>query len=56
MCGRLTFGIRLRSVVWKEDKFKEARFSLSRFNYEVEDHTLQMQHTTYKNEYKEYQL
>ena len=42
----LGFGTRLGGVVWKEDKVKEAIFSLSHINYEVDDHTLQTQHTT----------
>ena len=37
----------LGGIVWKEDKVKEARISLSQFNYEVDDHTFQTQHTTY---------
>ena len=46
--GRLGFGIRLEGVVWKEDKVKEVRFSLSQFNYEVDNHNLRTQHTTYR--------
>ena len=37
-----------RGVVWNEDEVKEAELSLTQFNYEVDDHTLQTQHTTYR--------